>query len=58
MKSVLIPRRGGTEVVPEYLKTEVLVKKGIEFFETTDLEASMPQLDISYMTRVQERKIF
>lgn len=44
--------------VPEYLKAEVLVKKGIEFLETTDLEGSMPQLDILYMTRVQRERFF
>lgn len=44
--------------VPEYLKEEVLVKKGIEFLETTDLEGSMPQLDILYMTRVQRERFF
>ncbi len=44
--------------VPEYLKAEVLVKKDIEFLETTDLEGSMPQLDILYMTRVQRERFF
>lgn len=44
--------------IPEYLKQEVLVKKNIEFVETTDLEAAMPELDILYMTRVQRERFF
>ena len=44
--------------IPEYLKEEVLDKKGIEYEETTDLEGSMPQLDILYMTRVQRERFF
>ena len=44
--------------IPEYLKQEVLVKNNIEFVETTDLEAAMPQLDILYMTRVQRERFF
>ncbi len=44
--------------IPEYLKYEVLIKNGIEFTETTDLEAAMPQLDILYMTRVQRERFF
>lgn len=44
--------------IPEYLKQEVLVKKNIEFLETTDLEAAMPELDILYMTRVQRERFF
>lgn len=44
--------------IPEYLKQEVLIKSNIEFVETTDLEAAMPQLDILYMTRVQRERFF
>ena len=44
--------------IPEYLKHEVLEKKGLEYIETTDLEAAMPQLDILYMTRVQRERFF
>lgn len=44
--------------LPEYLKTQVLIKKDIEFIETTDLEAVMPKLDILYMTRVQKERFF
>lgn len=44
--------------IPEYLKHEVLEKKNLEFVETADLEAAMPQLDILYMTRVQRERFF
>ena len=44
--------------IPEYLKHEVLEKNGMEYVETTDLEAAMPQLDILYMTRVQRERFF
>lgn len=44
--------------IPEYLKHEVLEKKNLEYVETADLEAAMPQLDILYMTRVQKERFF
>ncbi len=44
--------------LPEYLKEDILDKKDIEYVETTDLEAAMPQLDILYMTRVQRERFF
>ena len=44
--------------IPEYLKKEVLLAKNIEFYETGDLEAAMPELDILYMTRVQRERFF
>ena len=43
--------------LPDYVK-ESLKKNGIEFLETTDLEAVMPELDILYMTRVQRERFF
>ena len=36
----------------------VLVKAGIPYVQTTDLEAVMPELDILYMTRVQRERFF
>ena len=39
--------------VPSYIKNEVIRKYGMDYVETTDLEAVMPELDILYMTRVQ-----
>ena len=44
--------------IPEYLKHEVLEKKNLEFVETANLEAAMPQLDILYMTRVQRERFY
>lgn len=44
--------------IPEYLKQEVLIGKGLDFVETTDLEAALPSLDILYMTRVQRERFF
>ena len=44
--------------LPSYVKTDVLDKKGIEYVETTDLDAALPQLDILYMTRIQRERFF
>ena len=44
--------------IPEYLKYETMIKKNLEFIETDDLEAAMPELDILYMTRVQRERFF
>ncbi|MEG1710420.1 MAG: aspartate carbamoyltransferase [Clostridia bacterium] len=44
--------------IPEYMKTEVLEKKGINYKETDNLEEAMPNLDILYMTRVQKERFF
>ena len=44
--------------IPEYLKKEVLERKNMEYTETTDLEGSMKELDILYMTRVQRERFF
>ena len=44
--------------LPSYVKTEALKKKNIEYVQTTDLEAVMPELDILYMTRVQRERFF
>ena len=43
--------------VPDYVRNAML-ESGIPFVETTDLEGSMPQLDILYMTRVQRERFF
>ena len=39
--------------LPDYIKKDVLEKKGIEFIETKSLEEYMPILDVLYMTRIQ-----
>ena len=44
--------------IPDYLKTDILDRKGIEYKETTNLEEAMPELDILYMTRVQRERFF
>jgi len=44
--------------LPSYVKKDVLAKKGIEYAQTTDLQAVMPELDILYMTRVQRERFF
>ncbi len=44
--------------IPDYIKNEVLEKRGIPYEETTDLEAVLPTLDLLYMTRVQRERFF
>ena len=44
--------------LPSYVKNDVMKKHGIEYKQTTDLEAVMPELDILYMTRVQRERFF
>ena len=44
--------------VPSYVKRDVLKQHNIPYVQTTDLEASMPELDILYMTRVQRERFF
>ena len=44
--------------IPQYILTDVLDPKGIEYKEVTSLEAVMPELDILYMTRVQRERFF
>ena len=56
IKVVLISPKELT--LPDYVKTDVLDKNGMEYVETADLEAVMPELDILYMTRVQKERFF
>ncbi len=44
--------------IPDYLKEDVLSKSNIKYTETRDLESSMADLDILYMTRVQKERFF
>lgn len=44
--------------IPDYLRTEVLDAKGIEYKEVKNLEEVMPELDVLYMTRVQRERFF
>ena len=44
--------------LPSYIKKDVMDKNGMEYVQTTDLEAVMPELDVLYMTRVQKERFF
>lgn len=44
--------------LPDYIKVDVIEKKGIPYEENADLESAMPELDILYMTRVQRERFF
>ena len=44
--------------VPEYIREDVLDKKGYEYKEVDNLDEVMPELDILYMTRVQRERFF
>ena len=42
--------------IPKYMKYEVLDKFGMDYVETTSLEDAMPELDVLYMTRIQQER--
>lgn len=42
--------------IPDYVKTDIIEKNGMEYEETTSLEDAMPQLDVLYMTRIQRER--
>ncbi len=44
--------------LPSYIKTDVLDKNNMEYEETADLCAAMKNLDVLYMTRVQQERFF
>ena len=44
--------------LPTYIKTDVLDKNNMEYEETADLCAAMKNLDVLYMTRVQQERFF
>jgi len=44
--------------IPKYIKLEVLEKNNIEFLEVEKLEDVIGNLDILYMTRVQQERFF
>jgi aspartate carbamoyltransferase catalytic subunit len=44
--------------LPDYIKKDILIKNGVEFIETTDLDEVIGELDILYMTRVQRERFF
>ncbi len=42
--------------LPKYVKYEVLEKNGMNYVETTSLEEAIPELDVLYMTRIQQER--
>lgn len=42
--------------IPDYVKHDVLDKNDMEYVETADLEGSIGELDILYMTRIQRER--
>ena len=44
--------------IPDYVKSDVMDKYGMEYVETRSLEDAMPELDVLYMTRVQQERFF
>jgi len=42
--------------LPDYTKHEVLEANGLSYVETTSLEDVMPELDVLYMTRIQQER--
>lgn len=42
--------------LPEYVKNDVIEKKGLSYSETESLEDALPELDILYMTRIQQER--
>ena len=44
--------------LPSYVKKDTLQAHGLEYKQTTSLDDVMPELDILYMTRVQQERFF
>ena len=44
--------------LPGYVKKDVIEKNNIEYVQTTSLEEVMSELDVLYMTRVQQERFF
>ncbi len=42
--------------VPDYVKQDILDRNNIEYIETTDLESVIGELDVLYMTRIQQER--
>ena len=42
--------------VPAYVKSEILDAHNMPYVETTNLEESLPELDVLYMTRIQQER--
>ena len=44
--------------IPEYVKNDIIIKKGMKFVETTSLEDALGGLDVLYMTRIQRERFY
>lgn len=44
--------------VPDYIREDILDRRGIPYVETEELEGELGQLDVLYMTRVQRERFF
>lgn len=44
--------------LPQYVKTDIIEKNGMNYEETAELEAALPALDVLYMTRIQRERFF
>ncbi len=44
--------------LPDFVKQEYIIDKGIEYTESASLDGTIGQLDILYMTRVQRERFF
>ena len=42
--------------LPKYVKYETVEKSGMSYVETTSLEEALPELDVLYMTRIQQER--
>ncbi len=42
--------------VPDYVKSEIMDRRGMEYKETASLEEAIPALDVLYMTRIQRER--
>ena len=42
--------------LPEYVMDDVVIKNNMEYKETTSLEEELPNLDVLYMTRIQQER--
>ena len=45
-------------MIPDYLRKETLDANNISYVETSNLEEVLPELDVLYMTRVQQERFF
>jgi len=44
--------------IPDYVRKEILDKKGLDYREVEQMDEVLPELDVLYMTRVQKERFF